>query len=175
MAEPQFRVYVAVSLDGFIATTDGGVDWLKPFEEDDVGYEEFIAKIGTIVIGRTTYDQIRSWGEWPYPGKQVSILSSRPVPNPVEGAVLRDGDYGSLADEIAKNAGRDIWVLGGAITIQGFLDAGRIDEVELFFVPVVLGRGIRLLDDARPHNGWQLTAAEPYPNGLARLSYRIAD
>lgn len=174
MAEPQFRVYVAVSLDGFIATSDGGIDWLKPFEDGDVGYEAFIAKIGTIVIGRTTYDQIRTWGEWPYPGKQTTILSSRPVRNPVDGAVLRDGDYGAVADKIAKDAGRDIWVLGGAITIQGFLDAGRIDEVELFFVPVVLGRGIRLLDEARPHNGWQLAGADAYPNGLARLSYRIA-
>ncbi len=79
MASPQIQIYIATSLDSFIATADGGVDWLEPFQAEDLGYSAFVATIGTIVMGRTTYEQIRGFGSWPYAGKRTVILSSLPI------------------------------------------------------------------------------------------------
>ena len=90
----------------------------------------------------------------------------------VERATVQEGPVEAIADALAREAGRDIWVLGGAVTIGKFLDAGRIDKIELFIVPVLLGRGIPLFNGARQRDAFTLTEAEAFPNGLARLSYR---
>ena len=97
MPEPQFLVYIATSLDGFIATPDGGIGWLDAYPGEDYGYAEFVATIGTIVIGRATYDQVKGFGGWPYSGKRVIVLSSRALDAPPTGAE-------AYADDIAKLA-----------------------------------------------------------------------
>ena len=77
MASPQIQIYIATSLDSFIATADGGVDWLEPFQAEDLGYSAFVATIGTIVMGRTTYEQIRGFGSWPYAVYRTRFLGHK--------------------------------------------------------------------------------------------------
>ncbi len=87
------RGFIAASLDGYIAASDGGIEWLKPFEKFDYGYDRFIAEIATVVMGRKTYDQLPALGVgWPYPGKPGIVVTSRPLASPPQGVVAwRDG------------------------------------------------------------------------------------
>ena len=75
----RFRVYIATSLDGYVATPDGGVEWLEPFQDEDYGYNSFIQKIGTVIMGRTTFQQVLGFGQWPYKDLRVMVLSSHPL------------------------------------------------------------------------------------------------
>ena len=88
----RIRLYIATSLDGYIATPDGDVAWLEPFHAGDYGYDDFLKGIGTLVMGRTTFDQVLGFGAWPYAGKRAIVLTSRPVETPPEGAEVRNAD-----------------------------------------------------------------------------------
>jgi len=176
-----FRVYIASSVDGFIATADGGVGWLDDFQSvEDYGYAEFIAGIGTLVLGRATYDQACGFGlPWPYPELRSIVLTSRPLdgdpPRGVERMAAPDGVAGLVAALRAESSG-DVWVMGGAQTIRSFLDAGAIDALDIFVMPVLLGDGVPLFE--RSGRGLRdLTMAEcrAYPDGVVRLSYASID
>ena len=83
---PTIIVYIAASLDGFIATPDGGVDWLAPYQAD-YGYDAFIASVHTLVMGGATYDQMRGFGDWPHGGKRILVVTSRPLGDNVPAGV----------------------------------------------------------------------------------------
>lgn len=82
---PRFIVYIAASADGYIADAEGGIDWLAAYDARQYGYDEFIASVGAIVMGRTTYDEVLRQGDWPYPGKTAYVLTSRALPAPPAG------------------------------------------------------------------------------------------
>lgn len=170
----RFRVYIAASVDGYIATPDGGVEWLEAFEGADFGYGDFFASIDTIVMGRASFDQVLGFGEWPYPGKPSIVLTHRAPPQAeIPGLHYMKGEMGRVADEILARAGGDIWIMGGAETIRGFLAAGRVDTFEVFTMPVLLGRGIPLFlasDCIRPLN---LVESRTYANGVVLSSYSL--
>jgi dihydrofolate reductase len=171
MPAPRFRVYIATSLDGFIATPDGGVAWLERFEGQDFGYEAFAAGIGTIVMGRTTFEQVLGFGDWPYSGKRTVVLSARrdpELPHEARGA----SDAGALVHELRAGAGGDVWILGGARTIATFLELGAVDALELFVMPLLLGAGIRLFEPGTAAT-LRLTGTTTYPIGAVRLLYEV--
>jgi dihydrofolate reductase len=97
MTPPLFRLYLAASVDGFIATPDGGVDWLEPYPAEDFGFDAFLPTIGTIVMGRTTYEQALRLGPWSFEGKHTIVLTSRPIDEPPAGVERWDGDVTALA------------------------------------------------------------------------------
>lgn len=169
---PAFRVYIAQSLDGFIATIDGGVEWLAPFPAGLFGFESFIERIGTIVMGRTTYEQVRTFGDWPYAATRTIVLTSHALDDPPELVEAWQGGVAGLTAELEASEERDVWVLGGARTITTFLEADRIDQIELFVIPVLLGAGVPLLDLMEPRP-LRLDAAEPLDYGVVRLEYRV--
>lgn len=169
------RGYIAASADGFIATSDGGVGWLDPFNEEDFGYAEFEAHIGTLVMGRKTFEQVLTFGKWPYAGKKVVVLSSRKVPSLPEGAVARRGGLPGLVAEL-REAKQDAWVVGGAKTLAEFLKLGAVSRLELFVIPVLLGDGVPLFE-RRSARAEKLTLDEvrQYPNGVVKLGYRLGE
>jgi dihydrofolate reductase len=175
MAHPRIRLYVAVSLDGFIADTSGGVEWLQPYETEDVGFSAFFREIGAIVSGRRTYDQSRGFPSWPYPGKRVVVLTSRPLDvEPPDGVEAYRGDLTLLADKLKRETSGDIWILGGARVAQDFLERGLIDRIELYIIPVLLGDGVRLFSTVDHARTLAFSEAKPYPNGIVGLIYELA-
>jgi dihydrofolate reductase len=172
-AVPRFHVYIAASLDGRIADGDGSVAWLEPYPGEAYGYEAFIADIGTVVMGRTSYEQALAFGAWPYPAQRSIVLTHRPARAP-EGAEVefRAGDVAELAEALALEP-RDIWIMGGGDVIRQFLDAGWVDVLEVFVVPVLLGAGPPLFPDGASH-GLELVSAEALAGGVVRLVYTPA-
>jgi dihydrofolate reductase len=168
---PQIRVYIAQSIDGYIARPDGGIDWLRPFDSVDYGYETFMAQIGTVVMGRKSYDLARSFGDWPYPSARSLVITSHPLDDAPHTVTRVGADIPRLAAALRAAGGKDAWVMGGAMAIDGFLHAGAIDRLDLFTVPVLLGDGIALFKPGRPQLPLKLLGTQVYDKGLVRQSY----
>lgn len=142
--------YTATTLDGFLADEQDNLDWLlkQPSDPDDsaFGYERFIAAVGVLVMGSTTYRWVLDHAEWPYTLPSW-VLSSRPQPS-VDGADIRfaSGSVAALHPELVAAAdGKDVWVVGGGDLAGQFADAGLLDEVVVSIAPVTLGAGRPLL------------------------------
>lgn len=169
---PTFRVYIAQSLDGFIASPDGSIEWLDPFPATTFGFDDFIAGVQTIVMGRASYDQVRSLGAWPYGGATTYVLTSRTfAPDRDDVVCWRDGPY-RLIEEVEAGGEGDVWVMGGATTIGALLDLGRIDLLEIFVLPLLVGSGVPL-HGAREARALRLLAADPVDHGVVKLSYAL--
>ncbi|HJQ96944.1 MAG TPA: dihydrofolate reductase family protein, partial [Candidatus Polarisedimenticolaceae bacterium] len=138
-------VFCGTSVDGFIARPDGALDFLDAGGSEPHGYEEFIATIDTIVIGRNTYETVLAFPAWPYAGdKRVVVLSSRPMRQP-DGARVEpmSGEPAEIVAKLAARGARHIYVDGG-VTIQRFLRAGLVDRLVVTRVPILIGQGIPL-------------------------------
>ena len=128
-----------------------------------------------MLSGRATYDQARGFGDWPYAGKRVVVLTRRPLePNPPAGVEAMQGEIGSIVARLRAEATRDIWLLGGAAVARACLALDLVDTLELFLVPVTLGAGLRLFGAEGPARGWALESAQPYPNGVVAMVHRRA-
>ncbi len=171
----RIRLYIAISLDGYIATPDGDVAWLEPFHAADYDYDEFLKSIGTLVMGRTTFDQVLGFGAWPYAGKRAIVMTSRPADLLPEGTEVRNADAATVAREARNFGGGDVWLTGGGNVARQFLDAGLIDEIELFVMPVLLGDGVRLFPGAAAQAGLMLEDTQPYDNGVVRLVCAVGE
>jgi dihydrofolate reductase len=168
---PLIRLYIAQSLDGYIARADGGIDWLRPFDDVDYGYAAFTREIGTVVMGRASYDLARSFGDWPYAEMRSLVITSRALDDAPPTVARVGADIPRLVTALRAAGGKDIWIMGGAQTINAFLAAEAIDRIDLFTVPLLLGEGIRLFADNRPETALKLASTQTYDKGLARQSY----
>lgn len=182
-ARPPFLVYIAVSLDGFIARPDGALDWLPgatpesppwpPGEEtESYGYDAFMSRIDTLVMGRGSFDAVRGSSPWPYAGKRVIVLSRTLGPADMsEGAEVWNGTPEALAQHLAGSTG--VYVDGGQ-TIQSFLRLGLIDELILTRIPVLIGAG-RPLFGALDADVWlRHIETRSFAGGFVQSVYRRA-
>lgn len=173
---PRLRAYFAMSLDGMIADEKGDIGWLAPFEQVEVGFDGFLDSITSIAMGRRTYDQVLTFGEWPYAGKDVIVVTSRPLVGAPRGVRAFAGTPKALARQIT---GGDMWIMGGAMLFNAMLRAGYIERLQLFIVPVVLGQGIALFNGEAERDGYspeidlKFRAAESYPMGMVELVYDV--
>src|SRR6188474_1070628 len=137
-------VFIGVSVDGFIARTNGALDFLPPGGGEPHGYDEFIATVDALVIGRHTFETVLTFDTWPYT-KPVFVLSTRPLVPPPPGAVVEQmsGAPAEVASRLAARGIGHVYVDGG-ITIQRFLRAGLIQRLIITRVPVLIGTGIPL-------------------------------
>jgi dihydrofolate reductase len=174
MTRPRCSVFIAVSLDGFIAREDGGLDWLDAIgrEGEDYGYAHFAASIDTIVVGRGTYDKVLGFPDWPYQGKRVVVVTHRPAPRRHDES-FDAGEPAALLGRLEAAGARHVYVDGGVL-IRQFLAAGLVDELTLSVVPVLLGRGIPLFGDDVPEGRLVLEESSAYGSGLVQLRYRPA-
>jgi dihydrofolate reductase len=176
-AHPLVCVSLAVSLDGYIADTNGGVDWLNPFFSDEMDFAGFMKAIGAAVMGRKTYDIAVSGTLGPIPPTNYPtyVLTKRPMPNPPPRYEPFGGKPRELIErlraELAKSS-KDIWHMGGGESIEAFRAAGLVDRLELRVIPVLLGEGVPLFPrHARGEERWRLTKHRAFKNGVIELWY----
>lgn len=177
---PKASVFIATSLDGYIARPDGNIDWLDEAnglvpEGEDCGYNAFMATVDALVMGRNTFDKVLSFGMWPYGDTPVYVLSSRPLDNPahVPDTVYRlSGSPAGLRQQFADKGLKHLYIDGG-ITVQQFLRAGLVDEIILTLIPVVLGSGIPLFGDLPTDVHLTCLDVKHFDFGFVQLKYAV--
>lgn len=176
----KFSVFIATSIDGFIARKDGSLDWLPGSDgtplDEDIGYLDFYASVDTLVMGRNTYELVQAFGEWPYQGKRVIVLSGRfggisaPLGHGAEGLCATPQE---LARLLESSGAKHVYVDGGK-TIQGFLRASLIDDMTITRIPVLLGAGIPLFGDLERDIRLQHQSTRAFDSGMVQSKYRVA-
>jgi dihydrofolate reductase len=168
-------VFVGSSVDGFIARANHELDFLPPGGGEPHGYDEFIASVDAIVIGRKTFEKVLSLGEWAYGKKRVVVLSSRPVDlSAAVGGVVEQmaGSPAEIVARLAASGAHHLYVDGG-LTIQGFLRAGLVRRLVITHVPVLIGDGIPLFGALLRDVPLRHVATRSFPSGLVQSEYEI--
>jgi dihydrofolate reductase len=176
----RISAFAATSLDGYIARTNGGLDWLpgegESFEGEDYGFGDFFATVDFVVIGRNTFEKVLTFEQWPYADKRVVILTSQSADRlrslPASTAEYMDGTPAEIAARLAGRGARHLYVDGG-ITVQRFLDAGLIDRVVINRIPIILGGGIPLFGPVRRDIHLRHVSTRQYPNGFVQSEYEV--
>ncbi|MBC3238711.1 dihydrofolate reductase [Pseudomonas lurida] len=173
-------VFIAASIDGFIARPNGDIEWLhrpeyETAELNGVTYERFIATVDALVMGRKTLEKILSFPEWPYEGTPVIALSHQPlqIPAHLEGKVeLMAGDVTSLVATLAERGMKHLYIDGGQ-TIQAFLEAGLVNELIITRIPVLLGQGIPLFSQIGRQLELRHIGTHESDNGFVQSRYQV--
>ena len=165
-------VFVGVTIDGFLAREDGSFDFLKPFEGEEHGYEEYMRTIDALVVGRETYETVLPFESWPWEGKRVVVLTHRPLA-PRHGETTYEGALKPLMERLAREGVRRVYLDGGRAIRQG-LDEDIVDDMTISTVPVTIGAGRPLFGGAPCTTKWTLTAVQQYRNGLVQSHYERA-
>jgi dihydrofolate reductase len=166
-------VFIGASVDGFIARANGDLDWLPEGGGEPHGYDEFMASVDAIVIGRKTFETVLGFETWPYGDKRVVVLSSRPVDfSAVRGGVVEQmaGPPAEIVSRLAASGSQNLYVDGG-ITIQGFLRAGLIERLIITRVPVLIGDGVPLFGKLPGDIRLRHVATRHSPRGLVQSEY----
>jgi len=163
--------YLAVSADGHLARPDGGTDWLEPYFIPELGFDDFIARVGTVLMGRRTWDRIASFGKYPYGELPGVIATSRPLGDVDAPVRTAEGTPDQILKMAKKTGPGPYWVVGGAHLATGLLEAGLITRIDKFTVPVLLGAGMAAFIN-RKQIALDLIDTETYPKGVIRSSWR---
>jgi len=168
-------VFVGTSVDGFIARPNGDLDFLPPSGGEPHGYNEFIATVDAIVIGRKTFETVLAMEGWPYGDKRVVVLSSRPLDLSGAGGIVEQmaGSPAEIASRLAASGAHHLYVDGG-VTIQGFLRAGLIQRLIITRVPVLIGEGVPLFGTPSHDIRLRHIATRHYPSDLVQSEYQVA-
>ena len=169
-------VYIATSLDGFIARPDGDINWLGEPSEDgeDYGYQEFIDTVDFLVMGRNTYDKVLSFGQWPY-SKPVVVLTNRPLTiadDLAKSVETMSGSPADIVDELSKRGVEHLYIDGGK-TIQNFLDANLIQRIIITKIPILLGEGIPLFGPLHKNFRLKHVGTQTFANGYVQSEYEV--
>jgi dihydrofolate reductase len=167
-------VFIATSLDGFIARANGDLDWLPQGDVEPHGYDEFIASVDALVIGRKTFETVLGFDTWPYGNKPVFVLSTGPVLPAPAGATVEwmSGPPAEIVSRLDGHGIRHAYVDGG-VTIQRFLQAGLIQRLTITRIPVLLGSGIPLFGALERDIRLKHVATRSFPSGLVQSEYEV--
>ena len=166
----KIKVFIATSLDGYIATEFGSVDWLP--EKVESGYEEFYKTIDTVLMGRKTYGQILTFGAYPYEGKKSYVFTKNPDQEKDKNVEFVSSIDEFLSDKLDLTKGDNIWLVGGADLISHFLNRKLVDEVIVSIIPLSLGRGIPLFKNLKQVVNMEVVKTTQYKY-LVELHYKI--
>jgi len=175
---PRITLHVVSSLDGFIARKDNSVSWLdvpgRTYEagvsltEDEI--TTFVSAIDCYVLGSRTYEHALKLG-WPYGDTPTVVVTGKEWTSARESVEFYSGDLRMLVEEKLAPRFRNVWLVGGAMLCQSFLELGLVDEISLILAPVLLGEGIRLFGGLSTEQRWDLKNVVAYKNGFVDLSY----
>lgn len=176
----QCSVFIAATLDGFIARRDGRIDWLEEAnkcvpEGEDCGFGRFMSSVDALIMGRTTFEQVLSFDAWPYGATPVIVLSHRQIrlPSHLPGSVSVTSEAPrEIVERLSATGARRLYIDGGRV-IQSFLSAGLIDDITITTIPILIGTGKRLFGqlDADIHLAHQCSLS--YPFGFVQNTYRV--
>ena len=166
-------VFVGVSVDGFLARPDGTFDFLEAGGGEAHGFEEFMATVDVLLMGRKTYEVVRPFAEWPYGTKPVFVLSTKTLP-PDERIERIEGEPNDVLKVLEARGFGHVYVDGG-LTIQSFLRAGLIDRMVVTRVPVLIGTGIPLFGPTGKDILLHHVATRTYPAGLVQSEYSLKE
>ena len=165
----KITLYIASSLDGYVARENGDIDWLP--QSDISGYEEFYKTIDVVIMGKITYDQILTFGEYPYKDKKSYVFTrNNTLTN--DGNVEFISNLDKFVKDILLNLDGNIWLVGGGQIISSFVNNGIVDEIILSIVPIVLGKGIPLFQNIQKETKLELAKITNYDK-LVELHYKI--
>jgi dihydrofolate reductase len=167
-------VFVGISVDGYMARPDGRFDFLPEGGGEPHGYDEFIATVDVLVMGRNTYEVVLPFNPWPYGAKPVFVLSSRELKPAPAGAVVErlSATPAEVVRHLDRRGFKHAYVDGG-LTIQAFLRAGLIERLTVTRVPVLIGRGIALFGDAARDIRLRHVATTSYLSGMVKSEYDV--
>ena len=168
------KLYIACSIDGYIATRDGDIGFLDQVAVvgEDYGYESFMKTIDTIIMGRKTYEKILSF-DMPFPHqKELVYVFSNTLTGKNEYVTFIDQDVKAFIETLKQKKGKDIFLDGGAHLIRSFLDLNLVDDMIISIVPVLLGDGIPLFLPGLKQSGFKLVASTSFESGLVQLHYQ---
>jgi len=161
-------LYIAQSLDGFVATKDKSVEWLDPYFDEQYDYEDFMKSIDTVVQGNTTYQQFKP----KYEGKASFVFSQHPEKYSVEGTTFVKGSPREFIEGLDEDKHQNIWLVGGPMLLSEFLNEGLVDEFIIFTMPVLLGEGIHLFQKLKTPPKLSLLKTEKYKNGVIETHFK---
>lgn len=174
-------VFIATSLDGFISRTDGSIDWLNKAnavvpEGEDCGYAQFLSTVDALVMGRNTFEQVLSFGEWPYGSTPVVVLSRqlKSLPGNVPATVSVSADDPAKLVQSLSAKGQSHLYIDGGLTIQSFLAAGLIDEIIITTIPILLGGGKSLFGPLPGDVQLNHLSSKAFDFGFVQNKYRVA-
>ncbi|AHM58187.1 hypothetical protein EAL2_808p06840 (plasmid) [Peptoclostridium acidaminophilum DSM 3953] len=166
-------LYIAQSLDGFIADENGGIDWLAAVElpGEDYGYSDFINNVDTVIMGRRTYETVLSFGiEFPHKDIECYVMSTT-----LEGfnpdVEFFNGDIGDLIRMLELEDGKDIFIDGGSEVVRELRERDLIDEYIISIVPILLGKGTRLFKESSNRRNLRLLESKAFESGLVQVRY----
>ncbi len=169
-------LYIAMSLDGFIAKKDDNLDFLSLVEKpnEDYGYAEFTNTIDTVIWGRKTFDKVKSFGlDIPHADKKVYVISKSK--QGIDGHVEYSNDVVDLVKKLKSEEGKDIYCDGGAEIVTLLLNSALFDRIIISVIPHILGDGIRLFKENNLEQKLSLKKSVSYPSGLVQLCYDVVE
>lgn len=168
----QVTYYVAVSIDGYIATSNGGIDWLSCVEmqNEDYGYAEFYDSVNGLLMGHNTYEQIQKLGSWPYGKKPCWVWSNNTIESTPSSVIETTSSPKEITQYAQKQGLEHLWLVGGGILAAEFANQHLINKYIISIIPVMLGQGIPLIYGKQTHN-LKLVENQHYESGLVQLTY----
>ncbi len=165
-------LFIAASLDGYIAGPDDDLSWM--FTDADFGFSDFYSDVDTLIMGRGTYEVVRSYLDWPYPGKRVIVVSRNPdneADTPL--TEIYSDDLADLLTRLDGEGAKKIWLVGGGELVQSFLKRDLLDEITVSMHPILLGNGVSLFLGGFPRTMLMLKDMKSYEGGLVQLNYHV--
>ncbi len=169
-------VHIATSADGYIARSDGDLEWLtsRPAPEGFYGMNAFMKSIDTRVLGRKTYEvSLRMGAKFDSPNRHIVFSRHPPPADAPSGVEFVNDAIGPFVSRLREQPGKDIWLMGGGEIIASFLDAQAIDEFVISVAPVFIGEGIPLLARRHRHVPLDLSSIDRFEDGVVQLHYRV--
>jgi dihydrofolate reductase len=177
MSVGKITLYIATSVDGYIADEDGSVVWLEEFEDsasdDDIeDFTTFYESVDCLVMGAKTYEQVLTFGEWPYDDNPTYVFTHRDLSPATDSVEFVSQDVADFSTAV-KQQHSHIWLVGGAHIAQSFLAEHEIDELRLSLVPVLLGSGVSLFAEEHDQQRLRLLGTKPRDTGIVEHHYEI--
>jgi len=170
-------LYIAASLDGYIAKPNDDLSFLSIVQKDDedYGYSVFINSVDTVILGRKTYDWVmKQVSVFPHADKNTFIITRNAKPS-IGKVNFYSGSLKELISKLKSESGKNIFIDGGAEIVHELLKENLIDEFIISIIPVLVGSGIKLFKDGRPEQILELVSVKKFEKGLAQLHYKRAD
>lgn len=170
----KLSLYIAQSLDGYIAAHGHGLEWLESvaLEGEDYGYGEYYDSVDALLMGGNTFDVIRDFSPWPYAGK-ISYVASRRQGDSAEQVSFISGNVEQMYKQLQQAGHKHVWLVGGGELLAAFLDMKLVDKMIISILPLTLGQGIPLFPSRESRlDHYQLIGHQAFASGLVQLHYR---